>query len=100
MQAAGGTLCRWMASITFGGADLKTVHLGLLQGARSPMFRAPVAGLPLPGWSVMRVTITGAGGFLGACISHVLAADPRVTALRLVDHGDLPEIWWADRPTG
>jgi sugar lactone lactonase YvrE len=50
MQAAGGTLCRWMASLTFGGPDLKTVYLGSLQGTRIPAFRSPVAGLPLPGW--------------------------------------------------
>jgi gluconolactonase len=50
MQATGGELCRWMASITFGGADLKTVYLGSLQGDRIPFFRAPVAGLPLIGW--------------------------------------------------
>ncbi|MHA7888804.1 SMP-30/gluconolactonase/LRE family protein [Roseicyclus sp.] len=50
MQAAGGTLCRWMASLTFGGPDLRTVYLGSLQGNRIPFFRAPVAGQPLPGW--------------------------------------------------
>jgi gluconolactonase len=50
MQATGGVLCRWMASVTFGGADLKTVYLGSLQGSRIPFFRAPVAGLPLLGW--------------------------------------------------
>lgn len=50
MQATGGDLCRWMASITFGGPDLQTVYLGSLQGHRIPFFRAPVAGLPLIGW--------------------------------------------------
>lgn len=50
MQQTGGSLCRWMASVTFGGSDLKTVYLGSLQGDRIPFFRAPVAGLPLPGW--------------------------------------------------
>jgi gluconolactonase len=50
MQATGGMLCRWMASVTFGGPDLKTVYLGSLQGSRIPFFRAPVAGLPLLGW--------------------------------------------------
>ena len=50
MAAAGGTLCRWMASLTFGGPDLKTVYLGSLQGSRIPCFRSPVAGLPLLGW--------------------------------------------------
>lgn len=50
MQATGGTLCRWMASVTFGGPDLRTVYLGSLQGSRIPFFRAPIAGLPLLGW--------------------------------------------------
>ena len=50
MGAAGGTLCRWMASLTFGGPDLRTVYLGSLQGSRIPYFRSPVAGLPLLGW--------------------------------------------------
>lgn len=50
MQGAGGTLCRWMASLTFGGGDLRTVYLGSLQGRRIPFFRSPVAGLALPGW--------------------------------------------------
>ena len=50
MGAAGGDLCRWMASLTFGGPDLKTVYLGSLQGSRIPYFQSPVAGLPLLGW--------------------------------------------------
>jgi gluconolactonase len=50
MGAAGGDVCRWMASLTFGGPDLKTVYLGSLQGNRIPYFRSPVAGLPLLGW--------------------------------------------------
>lgn len=50
MQSTGGTLCRWMASLTFGGVDLKTVYLGSLQGNRIPFFRSPVAGLALPEW--------------------------------------------------
>jgi len=50
MGAAGGDLCRWMASLTFGGPDLKTVYLGSLQGNRIPYFNNPVAGLPLLGW--------------------------------------------------
>ena len=54
MQATGGTLCRWMASLTFGGPDLRTVYLGSLQGSRIPFFRSPVAGLPLLGWRETR----------------------------------------------
>ncbi len=50
MGAAGGDLCRWIASLTFGGPDLQTVYLGSLQGNRIPYFRSPVAGLPLLGW--------------------------------------------------
>ncbi|MBO9465830.1 SMP-30/gluconolactonase/LRE family protein [Tropicibacter sp. R15_0] len=50
MGAAGGDVCRWMASLTFGGPDLKTVYLGSLQGTRIPYFTSPVAGLPLLGW--------------------------------------------------
>lgn len=50
MQAAHGTLAPWMASLTFGGADLKTVYLGSLQGTRIPFFQAPVAGQPLIHW--------------------------------------------------
>jgi hypothetical protein len=39
-----------MASITFGGEDLRTVYLGTLLGSRIPYFRSPVAGLPLAHW--------------------------------------------------
>jgi hypothetical protein len=39
-----------MASLTFGGPDLKTVYLGSLQGTRIPFFRAPLAGQPLIHW--------------------------------------------------
>jgi sugar lactone lactonase YvrE len=50
MAGAGGTLAPWMASLTFGGADLKTVYLGSLRGSRIPFFRSPVAGQPLIYW--------------------------------------------------
>lgn len=50
MQATRGTLAPWMASITFGGPDLRTVYLGSLQGTRIPYFRSPVAGQPLVHW--------------------------------------------------
>lgn len=50
MAAAHGTLAPWMASLTFGGPDLRTVYLGSLRGSTIPYFRAPVAGLPLVHW--------------------------------------------------
>lgn len=50
MAAATGTLAPWMASLTFGGPDLKTVYLGSLRGTRIPWFRSPVAGQPLIYW--------------------------------------------------
>jgi len=50
MLACGGTIAPWCASITFGGPDLKTVHVGSLKGSRIPFFRSPVAGLPMVHW--------------------------------------------------
>jgi sugar lactone lactonase YvrE len=46
----GGPLAPWMASVTFGGSDLRTVYLGSLKGTTIPYFRAPVAGLPMVHW--------------------------------------------------
>jgi sugar lactone lactonase YvrE len=45
-----GTLAPLMASVTFGGRDLRTVYLGSLMGTALPSFRSPVAGLPLSHW--------------------------------------------------
>jgi gluconolactonase len=45
-----GTLAPLMASVTFGGPDLRTVYLGSLMGTTLPSFRSPVAGLPLSHW--------------------------------------------------
>jgi hypothetical protein len=39
-----------MASITFGGHDLRTAYVGSLQGNRIPFFKSPVAGLPMVHW--------------------------------------------------
>jgi hypothetical protein len=39
-----------MASVTFGGPDLRTVYIGSLKGKCIPHFRAPVAGLPMVHW--------------------------------------------------
>jgi sugar lactone lactonase YvrE len=41
---------RSIASIAFGGPDLRTAYLGCLLGERLPFFRAPVAGLPMAHW--------------------------------------------------
>lgn len=54
MAAATGTIAPWMASLTFGGPDLRTVYLGSLRGSRIPYFRSPVAGLPLISWDERR----------------------------------------------
>lgn len=51
MAAATGTIAPWMASLTFGGPDLRTVYLGSLRGNRIPYFRSPVAGQPLVYWN-------------------------------------------------
>ena len=45
-----GVVAPWMASLTFGGPDLRTVYLGSLLGTTIPYFQAPVAGLPLAHW--------------------------------------------------
>ncbi len=50
LYATGGTICPWMASITFGGPDLKTAMLGGLRATRIPTFCSPVAGLPMVHW--------------------------------------------------
>jgi gluconolactonase len=41
----------WMASVTFGGPDLRTAYIGSLKGKRIPYFRSPVAGLPMVHWN-------------------------------------------------
>jgi sugar lactone lactonase YvrE len=41
---------RSIASIAFGGPDLRTAYLGCLLGDRLPCFRSPVAGLPMAHW--------------------------------------------------
>lgn len=54
MAAAAGTIAPWMASLTFGGPDLRTVYIGSLRGTTLPSFRSPVAGLPLAHWKETR----------------------------------------------
>lgn len=53
MGACRGDLAPMMASLTFGGPDLRTVYLGSLGGSTLPAFRAPVAGLPLAHWRAL-----------------------------------------------
>lgn len=45
-----GTLCPWMASLSFGGKDMKTVYLGSLRGTSVPFFQSPVAGQKMIHW--------------------------------------------------
>ena len=49
--ATGRGIAPWMASVTFGGDDLRTVYIGSLKGKRIPAFRAPVPGLPMVHWT-------------------------------------------------
>ena len=48
--ATGQGIAPWMASVTFGGKDLRTAYIGSLKGKRIAYFRAPVAGLPMVHW--------------------------------------------------
>lgn len=50
MMQARGTVAPWMASVTFGGPDLRTVYIGSLMGTTIPYFTSPVAGLPMVHW--------------------------------------------------
>lgn len=50
LLACRGPLSRWMASVTFGGPDLRTVYLGGLRSTSIPLFTSPVAGLPMVHW--------------------------------------------------
>lgn len=50
MLECGGPTCCWLASVTFGGADLQTGYLGGLRSTDIPYFESPVAGLPLAHW--------------------------------------------------
>ncbi len=47
----GQGIAPWMASVTFGGPDLRTVYIGSLKGKRIPYFRSPIAGLPMVHWA-------------------------------------------------
>lgn len=50
MMKCGGTIAPWMASLTFGGPDLRNVYIGSLRGTRIPWFRSPSAGLAMVHW--------------------------------------------------
>ena len=52
--ACGGTIAPWMASLTFGGADLSTVYIGSLRGTTIPHFKSPTPGLPMIHWNESR----------------------------------------------
>lgn len=45
-----GEICPWMASLSFGGLDGKTVYLGSLRGTTVPYFQSPVAGQKMIHW--------------------------------------------------
>lgn len=49
--ATGRGIAPWMASVTFGGADLQTLYIGSLRASRIPYFRAPLPGLPMVHWN-------------------------------------------------
>ena len=49
--ATGRGVAPWMASVTFGGPDLRTVYIGSLKGQNIPYFRSPVPGLPMVHWN-------------------------------------------------
>lgn len=51
LGSAAGSLAPMMASVTFGGPDLRMVYVGSLMGTTVPAFRSPVPGLPLPHWN-------------------------------------------------
>ena len=52
--ATGQGIAPWMASVTFGGADLQTIYIGSLRGKQIPYFRAPAPGLPMVHWNEAR----------------------------------------------
>ncbi|HEX8711524.1 MAG TPA: hypothetical protein VF730_06600, partial [Terracidiphilus sp.] len=49
--ATGQGIAPWMASVTFGGPDLRTAYIGSLRGSRIPCFQAPFPGLPMVHWN-------------------------------------------------
>jgi sugar lactone lactonase YvrE len=51
MIANRSSVTPWIASVTFGGPDLRNAYIGTLFGTNIPWFRSPVAGLPMVHWS-------------------------------------------------
>ena len=49
--ATGRGVAPWMASVTFGGPELRTAYIGSLKGKRIPFFEAPAPGLPMVHWN-------------------------------------------------
>jgi len=49
--ATGQGVAPWMASVTFGGPDLRTLYIGSLRASRIPFFQAPLPGLPMVHWT-------------------------------------------------
>lgn len=47
----GQGIAPWMASVTFGGPDLRTAYIGSLKGNRIPYFRSPIPGQPMIHWN-------------------------------------------------
>lgn len=50
LGATKGRIAPWMASLSFGGPDLRTVYLGSLRGTTVPYFKCPVAGQKMIHW--------------------------------------------------
>lgn len=51
MMETRSSVTPWIASVTFGGPDLRNAYIGTLFGTNIPWFRSPVAGLPMVHWS-------------------------------------------------
>jgi len=49
--ATGRGVAPWMASVTFGGPDLRTAYIGSLKGTKIPFLQAPLPGLPMVHWN-------------------------------------------------
>ena len=50
LMQCGGWVCPWLASVTFGGSDLRKLFLGGLRATSIPWVQSPVAGLPMAHW--------------------------------------------------